>query len=78
MSEQQERQPRVKISGLWVGETKDGKKYLSGGNGSVRYSIWPNGFASEGENQPTHILYVEAAKKRDDDSGATKKEKAPF
>ena len=59
--------PRVKISGLWAGETKDGTRYLSGGNGSVRYSIWPNGFAEDGDNQPTHILYVEQAQKKDKD-----------
>ncbi|QNI89558.1 hypothetical protein SynROS8604_02942 [Synechococcus sp. ROS8604] len=67
----QEQTPRVKISSLWTNETKDGKKYLSGGNGSIRYSIWPNGF-KEKDTDPDWVLYVEQAKKKEGtDSSAT-------
>ena len=59
-----EQSPRVKLSGLWKGKTDKGVIYLSGGNGSTRYSIWPNGFKDEGENQPEYILYVEQAQKK--------------
>ncbi len=58
MSDQQ-KNPRVKVSGLWAGETKDGTRYLSGGNGSVRYSIWPNGYKEEdGGNAADYVLFV--------------------
>ena len=73
-----EKSPRVKISGLWAGETKDGVRYLSGGNGSVRYSIWPNGFKDQGENQSSHILYVEQAKKKEDSDNDDQGGSAPF
>ena len=66
MSEQQ-KSPRVKMTGLWAGETKDGTRYLSGGNGSQRWSIWLNSF-KEKESDPTHILYVEQAKKKEESS----------
>ena len=62
MSDQQ-KTPRVKISGLWVNETKDGQQYMSGANGTTRYSIWPNGF-KEKETDPSHVLYVEPVQKR--------------
>ena len=63
-----EKSPRVKITGLWANETKDGIRYLSGGK-SPRYSIWPNSF-KEKDTDPTHVLYVEAPlKKGGDDDG---------
>ena len=72
MSEQQ-KSPRIKMTGMWASETKDGVRYLSGGNGSQRWTIWPNSF-KEKENDPTHILYVEQAKKREEGSS----EATPF
>ena len=65
--QQQQQQPLVKISGLWTNQTKGGQEYWSGSNGSVRYSIWPNGFA-KGPNDPSHVLYVEQVAKKADDT----------
>ena len=67
MANQQQQQPRVKISGLWTNTTKTGQEYWSGSNGSVRYSIWPNGFA-QGPNDPSHVLYVEQVVKKADET----------
>ena len=58
-----EKTPRVKLSGLWASETKDGTKYLSGGK-NPRFTIWPNNF-KEKDTDPTHVLYVEAPLKKD-------------
>ena len=74
MSEQQ-KPARVKITGLWANQTKDGTRYLSGGK-SPRYSIWPNSY-KEKDTDPTHVLYVEAPLKRDEDD-SDKGEPAPF
>jgi len=64
MADQQQQQtPRVKISGLWQNETRNGQTYWSGSNGSVRWSIWPNGYAN-GEKDPTHVLYCEPVQKK--------------
>ena len=49
---------RVKLSGLWLNQTRAGKTYWSGANGTTRYSIWENEFA-KGPKDPTHSLYVE-------------------
>ena len=54
------------MSGLWKSETKDGTVYLSGGNGSQRWSIWPNGYREGNDKAPTNILYVEQVQKRED------------
>ena len=61
----QQKPARVKLTGLWVNETKDGTKFMSGGAGSARYSIWPNKFAKPNSTDPTHILYVEAPMKKE-------------
>ena len=65
--QQQQQQPRVKISGLWTNTTKTGQEYWSGSNASVRYSTWPTGFAT-GPNDPSHVLYVEQVVKKADDT----------
>jgi len=62
----EDRAPRIKMSGLWKSETKDGTVYLSGSNGSQRWSIWPNGYREGNDKAPTHILYVEQVQKRED------------
>ena len=54
------------MSGLWTNEMKSGEKYLSGSNGSVRYSIWPNGY-KEKDTDPSHILYLEPVQKKRED-----------
>lgn len=59
---------RVKMSGLWKSTTKDGTTYLSGSSGGQRWSIWPNGYREENDKAPTHILYVEQVQKREDSS----------
>lgn len=59
----QAKAPRVKVTSLWSNEMKNGGTYLSGSNGSVRYSIWPNGY-KEKESDPTHVLYIEGVTKK--------------
>ena len=72
-----EKTPRVKISGLWANETKDGVRYLSGSK-NPRYTIWPNNY-KEKDSDPTHILYVEAPLKKDGDGDDDGKDgSAPF
>jgi hypothetical protein len=62
----EDRAPRIKMSGLWKSETKDGTIYLSGSNGSQRWSIWPNSYRDGNDKAPTHILYVEQVQKREE------------
>jgi len=52
------RENQEKLSGLWLNETKNGKKYFSGKNEGFKYTIWKNGF-KETDNQPDYILYRE-------------------
>lgn len=70
----EDRAPRIKMSGLWKSETKDGTVYLSGGNGSQRWSIWPNGYREGNDKAPTHILYVEQVQKREDSTAGDDKD----
>ena len=72
MSDQ--KQARIKMSGLWKNETKDGTVYLSGSNGSQRWSIWPNGYRDGNDKAPTHVLYVEQVVKREESTDDTGKD----
>jgi hypothetical protein len=57
------RENQEKLSGLWLNETKNGKKYFSGKNDGFKYTIWKNGF-KETDNQPDYILYREPAEEQ--------------
>ena len=48
----------TRVCGLWKGQTKDGKTYLSGSLGNVRVLVFPNGFKKEGSNEPDFIVSV--------------------
>jgi hypothetical protein len=65
--QQQQQQPRVKLTGMWENKTRSGETYWSGSNGSTRYSVWPSKFA-QGPNDPGFVLYVEQVAKKADDT----------
>jgi hypothetical protein len=49
---------RIKLGGLWLNRTRDGREYLSGKlSPTVKILIFPNDFKS-GENQPSHVMYL--------------------
>jgi len=49
---------RIKLGGLWLNRTRDGREYLSGKlSPTVKLLIFPNDFKS-GENQPSHVMYL--------------------
>jgi hypothetical protein len=49
---------RIKLGGLWLNKTRDGKEYLSGNlNGNVKILIFKNDYRTA-ENQPTHVMYL--------------------
>ena len=51
---------RVRVTGLYVSETTKGIQYMSGKTlDGRRFSVWPNGFKEEGDNNPPYNLYVE-------------------
>jgi len=55
--------PRLRLMGLWLNETKDGKKYMAGNLGSIRVEVWKND-RPEGENPPDyHVTVTEAQRK---------------
>lgn len=47
----------VKITGLWLNRTKDGKEYLSGNFGSARVLIFENRDRVS-DKIPTHTLFI--------------------
>lgn len=49
---------RIKLGGLWINKTKDGREYLSGRlSPTVKILIFKNDFRSA-ENQPSHVMYL--------------------
>jgi len=49
---------RIKLGGLWLNRTKDGREYLSGRlSPTVKILIFQNDFKTN-ENQPSHVMYL--------------------
>jgi len=49
---------RIKLGGLWLNKTRDGREYLTGKlSPSVKILIFKNNFRSA-DNQPSHIMYL--------------------
>jgi hypothetical protein len=53
----------VRLTGLWVNETKDGKKYFSGSLGAARVVIFKNDH-KETDKHPDYILYLSPSDKK--------------
>lgn len=47
----------VRLTGLWLNETKDGVKYFSGSLGAARVVIFKNDH-KESSKHPDYVLYV--------------------
>ena len=58
----------VKVTGLWKGQTRDGKEMLSGNlSGSARVVIFENSYKEQdGEKAPDFIMYISPNEKRDE------------
>jgi hypothetical protein len=49
---------RIKLGGLWLNRTRDGREYLTGKlSPTVRILIFQNDFKTN-ENSPTHVMYL--------------------
>lgn len=73
--------PLVELTGLWLGTTKDGRPYMSGSVGKIRYLVLPNRNYTKGSKQPEYRLYVKNIRskpKPDDSSVAAAQEFDPF
>ena len=53
----------VELGGLWVNESKDGDKYISGYLGNAKLLIFKNKFKEE-DNHPDYKMYVVAKDKK--------------
>jgi hypothetical protein len=59
------------ISGLWINQTKEGKRYLSGNlNRTARILIFQNERKRPDSKDPDYYLFVDG-KKKPDGSGTT-------
>lgn len=58
----------IKLTGLWLNETKDGVKYFAGNLGGGRVLIFKNKHKEE-DKHPDYVMYLAEIKKKDDDSG---------
>ena len=63
----------TRVCGLWKGQTKDGKTYLSGTFGGARVMIFPNGY-KEKDSDPDFILNI--AQNQPKDKAAAPKQSA--
>lgn len=48
---------KIKLGGLWVNKSKDGKEYMSGNFGTAKIMLFRNNYKTE-SNHPDWLLYV--------------------
>ena len=54
----------LELCGLWLQESKGGKKYMSGSLGGVRLMVFKYEHKKEGENTPDYRIMLVKAEKR--------------
>lgn len=64
---------RVKMTGLWKNETRNGKEYWSGNLGSARIEVWPND-RKERDNHPDLNVYLAPRERKENQGGAGQQE----
>ena len=53
---------RIKMTGLWLNKSSDGQTYLAGRlSPTLKLLIFKNNYKKEGDNQPTHFMYLAPA-----------------
>jgi len=50
---------KVRIGGLWLNQTKDGRSYMAGNFGQGRILVYKNDY-KRGENDPDYVMYIAA------------------
>lgn len=59
---------RIKLGGLWLNKTRDGREYLSGRlSPTVKILIFKNDFKTA-DNQPTHVMYLAPIEQQPDEA----------
>jgi hypothetical protein len=59
---------RIKLGGLWLNKTRDGREYLSGRlSPTVKILIFKNDFKTT-DNQPTHVMYLAPIEQQPDEA----------
>lgn len=57
---------KIKVTGLWVNEARNGDRYLSGTlNPIVKILIFPNAFKEDGSSDPDYYMYFAPKEKKD-------------
>lgn len=66
-----EKDPMVRLGGLWRATTRDGQEMLRGRLGAAKILVFENSYKRD-ENDPDMVMYLTAGKPRDDqgDGGA--------
>lgn len=60
----------IQLTGLWMNESKDGKKFMGGNLGGARFLVFKNE-KKRNDKDPDYYLCVAENKKREDrDSGS--------
>ena len=54
----------IELSGLWLNDSKEGKKYFSGSLGRARLLVFKNDFKKD-EREPDYLLYLDKPVKKE-------------
>lgn len=71
---------KIKLTGLWLNEDKDGNKYMAGNvNSNMKVLIYKNSYKKDGSNDPDYVAYLVPIESKDKKVNQPKEdEEAPF
>tara|TARA_R100001463_G_scaffold40684_1_gene86134 strand:- start:964 stop:1230 length:267 start_codon:yes stop_codon:yes gene_type:complete len=58
---------KIKLTGLWQNEMKDGGSYLNGTLGTAKVLVFKNTYKQEGSNEPDYNMYLAPKKAKEGD-----------
>jgi hypothetical protein len=65
-----EKDPMVRLGGLWRAETRGGQQMLRGRLGAAKILVFENSYKRD-ENDPDMVMYLAAGKPREDSDGSS-------
>lgn len=55
----------IELCALWLNETKDGKKYMSGNLGNAKLMLFKNDYKKPGSKEPDYRLFLDEKPKEE-------------
>lgn len=69
--------PMLQLGGLWVNDSKNGNKYMSGYLGNLKIMVFRNNYKTE-DKHPDYVMYLTEKPRNNENSDEQNKDDIPF